>query len=496
MSKALVASFLLVYFSGALVSATTDKVVCYWGTWSTYRWGNGRFTVDHIDPYLCTHIIYSFVGLQADGNVRHLDEYLDVDAGTIAKLNALKVKNPNLKTLIAIGGWNEGSETYSQVAADAAKRATFIKSALNLVQKWGFDGFDLDWEYPGQRGGAAADIQNYATLIKEFREVWDQHGLLLTAAVAAAGPSVDLSYHVPSLSKYLDFINVMAYDLHGSWESVTGQNAPLYASSIDVEGSQKLLNVDASIRGWIERGADPGKLVLGLGVYGRSFTLASASNNKLGAPIVAGGDAGRYTGERGMMGYNEIVEAQNAGGWTTVWDDEQKTPYMYKGNQWVGYDNPKSIAIKVQYAKSLNLAGVMIWSIETDDFNGLSGTKYQILNAINAALKSDEIPPEPVPTPEPQPTQTTESEPTQASEQPTESSTTQKPQTTKTPESGNESDGVCTKEGIVRDPSDCSVYYTCVSDGSKLVSIQRKCNHGLVYDLELNICNYPQVVQC
>ncbi|XP_044265663.1 chitinase-3-like protein 1 [Tribolium madens] len=482
------AAFLLLCVSTALVSSTTDKLVCYWGTWSTYRWGNGRFTVDHIDPHLCTHIIYTFVGLQPNGTVKHLDEYLDVDAGTIAKLNGLKSQNPNLKTLIAIGGWNEGSETYSKMAASPTKRATFIKSALNLVQTWGFDGFDLDWEYPGQRGGAVADIENYATLIREFREVWDQHGLILTAAVAAAGPSVDLSYHVPSLSKYLDFINVMAYDLHGSWEAVTGQNAPLFASSIDVEGSQRLLNVDAAIRGWIERGADPQKLVLGLGVYGRSFTLANASNNKLGAPIVAGGDAGKYTGERGMMGYNEIVEAQLAGGWTTVWDDEQKTPYMYKGTQWVGYDNPKSIAIKVQYAKSMNLAGVMIWSIETDDFNGLSGTKYQILNAINAALKSDEIPSEP----EPIPTQAPEHEPT--SEQSTHAPEKPEPtQSTKLPELGN---GICTKEGIVRDSNDCSIYYHCVSNRDGLVDIQMKCSHGLVYDLELNICNYPEIVQC
>lgn len=98
----------------------------------------------------------------------------------------------------------------------------------------------------------------------------------------------------------------MAYDLHGSWESVTGQNAPLYASSIDVDEKQKLLNVDAAIQGWIQRGADPQKLVMGLGVYGRSFTLASASNNKLGAPITGGGNKGKYTGELGMMGYNEV----------------------------------------------------------------------------------------------------------------------------------------------------------------------------------------------
>lgn len=73
----------------------------------------------------------------------------------------MKEQNSNLKTLIAIGGWNEGSETYSKMAADPVKRARFINSALELVQKWGFDGFDLDWEYPGQRGGSSDDIVGF-----------------------------------------------------------------------------------------------------------------------------------------------------------------------------------------------------------------------------------------------------------------------------------------------------------------------------------------------
>lgn len=77
---------------------------------------------------------------------------------------------------------------------------------------------------------------------------------------------------------------------------------------------------------------------------------------------------------------------QMEGGWTEVWDDEQKVPYAYKGNQWVGYDTPYSAQLKVEFAKNNNLAGVMVWSVETDDFLGICGEKYPILNAINYAL--------------------------------------------------------------------------------------------------------------
>jgi chitinase len=105
----------------------------------------------------------------------------------------------------------------------------------------------------------------------------------------------------------LDLINVMAYDLHGSWDGVTGQNAPLYPSSVDVSANQKLLTVDAAIRGWIQRGADPQKISLGLGVYGRTYTLTNKNNHKVGSPVSGAGNGGKYTGEAGMLGYNEVT---------------------------------------------------------------------------------------------------------------------------------------------------------------------------------------------
>ncbi|CAG9817878.1 unnamed protein product [Phaedon cochleariae] len=371
-----------------IVSAATDKIVCYHGTWAKYRYGNGQFLLSNIDPTLCTHIIYTFVGITTNGQVTSLDPSLDYNSGNLNKFTALKTVNPKLKTLLAIGGWSEGSTKYSTVAASAELRAVFIQSALDIVQTYGFDGFDLDWEYPAQRGGSAADVANFATLIKEFRETFDKHGLLLSAAVAAPLGLVEISYDVPSLSKYLDFINVMAYDLHASWDGVLGHNAPLYASSVDTSAASKLLNLKSIVESWIAKGADPQKLVLGIPFYGRTYTLASTTNVAIGAASIGAGSSGPYTAEAGMLGYNEIVEKQLAGGWTIVWDDEQKVPHMYKDNQWVGYDDPQSVTLKVEYAKSMSLSGVMVWSIETDDFRGASGTAFPLLSAINAALVS------------------------------------------------------------------------------------------------------------
>ncbi|KAJ8928194.1 hypothetical protein NQ314_019257 [Rhamnusium bicolor] len=440
------------WLSSEIVSAATDKVVCYHGTWSRYRNGNGQFTVSDIDPTLCTHIIYSFVGINTDGTINLLDRALDITNGNFANFVSLKKRNSKVKTLVAVGGWNEGSLKYSNVAASSSLRANFIQSALNLVQTYKFDGFDLDWEYPGQRGGAAADIVSVAEI------------------------------------SYLDIINVMAYDFHGSWDGVTGQNAPLYASSIET-GSTRLLNVDAAIRGWIQRGADPQKIALGLGVYGRSYTLSSSSNTALGAPVSGAGNQGPYTGESGMLGYNEICELQRGGGWTTVWDEQQKVPYTYKGNQWVGYDNPKSIAIKVNYAKSLNLGGVMIWSIETEDFRGICGPKYPLLNAIRSALgtlgesNDDDTANEP-PAEEP-PAQEPPAEESPAEEPPADDGTA--------PADGGSTD-LCTKAGYVRDPLNCNIFYYCLPVGTSYVPLKQQCNSGLYFDEAAQTCNWPQLV--
>ncbi|KAF2880906.1 hypothetical protein ILUMI_25264 [Ignelater luminosus] len=380
----LTALVLLATFGLAL--GAHDRVVCYYGSWAVYRPGNGRFQIEDIDPTLCTHLIYTFVGLDRSGSIKILDSWQDIDLGGYKRFNALKERNPNVKTLIAIGGWNEGSEVYSYVASSPQLRTTFVNNALNFVRTHGFDGFDLDWEYPGQRGGSPSDKHNFGLLVKEFKQVFKPHGLLVTAAVGASANAISLSYDVPTMSENLDFINVMTYDLHGSWDRVTGQNAPLYAAPHETTPAQLELNVGACIDAWIKNGAAPEKLVLGIGVYGRSFTLDNAANNGINAPASQPGLPGPYTRQAGMLGYNEICEMQMGAPWTVVWNDPQKVPYAYQGNQWVGYDNPLSVALKVNYAKEKRLGGAMIWSIETDDFRGICGARYPILSTIKANL--------------------------------------------------------------------------------------------------------------
>lgn len=94
-------------------------MVCYYGSWAAHRPGPGRFEVEDIDPFICTHVIYAFATLGSDSTIQSADPSNDLEEnggkGAYKRFVGLKEKNPALKALISIGGWQDGSQKYSQV---------------------------------------------------------------------------------------------------------------------------------------------------------------------------------------------------------------------------------------------------------------------------------------------------------------------------------------------------------------------------------------------
>ncbi|XP_059487163.1 acidic mammalian chitinase-like [Neocloeon triangulifer] len=360
------------------VVLTIDQVqsqrvlVCYYSSWAYYRPSKGQFGVDKIDPNLCTHVVYAFVGANSDATVRVMDPWLELEEnwglGLFRQFNELKLKNPSLKTLVAIGGWNEGSEIFSNLVGDSSMRASFVNNLYNFVKNYGFDGLDLDWEYPAQRGGRPEDKQNFVYWIRELRSKFAPEGLLLTAAVHAAISSVGTSYDIQELANNLDYINMMSYDYHGSWEQITGINSPLYPSFVDTDYT---LNINASIQYWLNNGCPSTKLLLGIPTFGRTYTLSNPNSPGLGAQAYGPGLPGPYSQESGFLGYNEICELQWPGLWSINWAAQQKVPFAFKGSLWVGYENMDSVKIKADYVKQYNLGGALVWGLETDDFDNV-----------------------------------------------------------------------------------------------------------------------------
>ncbi|XP_022917654.2 probable chitinase 10 isoform X1 [Onthophagus taurus] len=372
------------------------KVVCYFTNWAWYRQGVGKYLPSDIDPDLCTHIVYGFAVLNGDQKViKPHDTWADFDNKFYEKVTALKAKG--IKVLIAIGGWNDSAgDKYSKLVNNPSSRKRFITDVVEFIKANNFDGLDLDWEYPkcwqvDCNKGPHSDKPAFAEFVKELREAFTPHGWLLSAAVSPSRRVIDAGYEVPVLSQYLDWIAVMCYDYHGQWDKVTGHVAPMYAHPDDIDAT---FNTNFTIHYWIEQGADPKKLVLGMPMYGQSFSLADNSDNGLNAPTYGGGEAGEETRARGFLSYYEICSNIQNKGWTVIRDKKMRIgPYAYQRDQWVSFDDIDMIRHKSQFIKDLGLGGGMIWALDLDDFKNICGCEnYPLLRTINRVLRNYTVP--------------------------------------------------------------------------------------------------------
>ncbi|CAH1796238.1 unnamed protein product [Owenia fusiformis] len=378
----------------SIVTSDTNKtepiknIFCYYTNWSQYRAEPAKFQPRDIVPQLCTHIIFAFANVdEIIKTAEHNDEDLYKEV--------LKLKNtvPTLKVLLAIGGWSAASKPFTNIVEKLEGRRRFITHSLSFLRHHGFDGLDIDWEYPANRGSPPEDREMFTQLLKEFRYAFDVEGsinsadskLMLTAAVGVGRLVSYTAYEVEKISHYLDFISLMTYDLHGPWDGKLGLHSPLYGTSADDEFSQ-----DWAVKDWIRRGAPREKLNLGLPFYGRSFAICSSAEVNVGDRSCASGLPGKYTNTAGTLSYYEICPNFDKG-WTRHWQENQKTPYLHNVNQkqWIGYEDQDSIGIKTQYAKEMKLAGVMVWSLDFDDFNAVCDTRYPLLRRVNEVLNGN-----------------------------------------------------------------------------------------------------------
>ncbi|XP_051857854.1 mucin-5AC isoform X2 [Drosophila albomicans] len=534
------------------VASSEGRVVCYYTNWSVYRPGTAKFNPQNINPYLCTHLIYAFGGFTKDNQMKPFDKYQDIEQGGYAKFTGLKTYNKQLKTMIAIGGWNEASSRFSPLVANPERRQQFIKNILKFLRQNHFDGIDLDWEYPAHReGGKSRDRDNYAEFVRELRAEFERESektgrtrLLLTMAVPAGIEYIDKGYDVPKLNKYLDWFNVLTYDFHSSHEPSVNHHAPLYSLEDDSEYNYDAeLNIDYSIKYYLKAGADRDKLVLGIPTYGRSYTLINEESTELGAPSEGPGEQGDATREKGYLAYYEICQTlKDDPDWTVVQPNENVMgPYAYRRNQWVGYDDEAIVRKKAEYVVAHGLGGIMFWAIDNDDFRGAcSGKPYPLIEAAKEAMleafglginevgkpsspqkpsrsrgrdrnqltsKPDSGASRQSATRRPAVSSTTTVTPrSTAAIRLTEAegsslyiggrgSTTPAPPTT--PDPG--SDFKCEEEGFFQHPRDCKKYYWCLDSGPSglgIVGHQFTCPSGLYFNPAADSCDFARNVPC
>jgi len=274
--------------------------------------------------------------------------------------------------LLSIGGWdlntNDGTKGYfSSVASDDAKSETFANSAVAYARKYDFDGISVDWFFPAftTQGGTSADKANFVKLITAVREAIDadatssgETALLLSITVSGNLDVADAGYDVPSLAALVDFINVMTYDYAGDWSTTTQVHTdfPAAKDSLDY---------------FLVQGAPKEKLLLSVATFGRSFTVKDANSNDAAVDIdVSGtGTALVASNTAGLVAYYEILTLKQDSSVKTSTDGLSGGSILtYNSDQWVAYDDVDQVKVKAQYVVDNSFAGVMVWSVDLDDF--------------------------------------------------------------------------------------------------------------------------------
>lgn len=300
----------------AVASQPADKVVvAYVTSWSDIM----------PDPSVMTHINYAF------GHVNDTFDGVRIDnEQRLRDIVALKKADPALKVALSVGGW--GSGRFSEMAASDKNRQAFAKDCARVVDEFGLDGIDIDWEYPGSNAAGISsspdDTANFTLLMRDLRKAIGDNRIL-TLASAASGEGIDFRGVIP----YVDFVNMMTYDM---------ANAPKHHAALFASDNTPEITCDAATKIHLASGVPAGKLVMGMPFYGR------------GGKEMRGSDFGKLN----------IPDSC-----TVCYDAVARVPYIAgpDGSMLMGFDDARSLADKCTYIIENDLRGAMYWDYAGDD---------------------------------------------------------------------------------------------------------------------------------
>jgi GH18 family chitinase len=362
-----------------IVAAQNKRLVGYFPSWTIHA---RNYRATDIPVGQLSHVVYAFANVTADGDCVSVSP--EDDAENFPQLLQLKQQYPNLKLVISVGGASHSTH-FSAVSGNEAKRSHFAQSCVQFMKQNGFDGIDIDWEYPRRK-----DRERFTALLKELRGQLDKQGstdsrhYLLTIA-GPAGRSHSANIELSLIHPLLDWINLMSYDFHTASSQVTNFNAPLFAPSDSPTAEHdRNLNVDAAVKGYLAADVPADKIVLGVRLIATGWTGVGPANNGLYQA-----NAGPATGTwdrpgappSGSFG-NQDIENNYLATYTRDWHSEAQVPWLYNATTgiMISYEDTQSLTLKTEYVLFKKLGGVMIWELSADD------SQHGLLNAIAAAL--------------------------------------------------------------------------------------------------------------
>ncbi|KAF1955249.1 glycoside hydrolase [Byssothecium circinans] len=275
-------------------------------------------------------------------------------------------RDGRVQTWIAVGGHDFSDankpthRTWSELCSNAENRAAFISSVKDFMKEYGFQGVDLDWEYPGapERGGKREDTKNFFLLVEEMRA-------LFGSAYGISLPLVPdywyLRWFDPiAMQKHVDFFGFMAYaDLHGPWDGGVGELSSVIRGHTDIADIRK-----DTLPLWYD-GLDPSKINFGLALYGRGYTLADQKCTEMSTcKFTDASKPGRCTNSPGFLSLNEINKLIDEKSLKPKYAADAIMKQISWDDQWIGYDDEETMAEKKKFANSQCFGGTMYWSVD------------------------------------------------------------------------------------------------------------------------------------
>ncbi len=363
----LILSFFLLDISISYAQTKKKEIIGYVANWSAYR-RNRVFNPKNIDYSRYTILTYAFYSPRKDGTLKSCD-YLADKYLLDSKPNIVELAHKQgVKVMLSLGGWSL-SHNFSEVAANPTTRKKMAEECVRLLERYQFDGIDVDWEYPtsDRIGGGPEDTQNFTLMLQEIRTAIDEYGkkvkqeMLLTAAMGA-DPKHFKAIEWQPVSETLDYINLMTYSTNGVWSEKTGHNSPLYLKKDSTGGC-----THNSVTVLTEQYNVPiQKINIGLSFCGLAM-ICHEGNAGLGVDHIHKTDSTKYFKiTKGHPSYYDILAKKEH--FTEHWDEETKSAYLLDKdkNVFVTYENERSLKERCEYVNKMNAAGVIIWEVSND----------------------------------------------------------------------------------------------------------------------------------
>jgi len=518
------------YANSAITQLQSDKtIIAYWASWQWYD--RGKFSETWVFDYRkYTRVNFAFFQTTEQGDLYGTDSWADpnvlygpfnwngvdgVDTEYCSwdrpnekvcrhhhyeKGLIHLVKSAGAEIWPSIGGWSL-SDPFPVMAKNPASRNRFAQQCIELIEEYGFDGIDIDWEYPGytDHSGTPDDTNSYNLLLQVVREKLEELGERtgkfygLTAALPCGTSHIN-NIDIPTAAKYLTELNLMTYDYFGAWSPTTGANAPLYDQNWAPPEVARY-SIDGCVKNWVEGGGKQENINIGLPFYGRGYEEALHLNEThTGKP-----DKASWVFDDGIPQYFNIVTKLPE--LVSVRHELTKTQYAYKPTGgMVTYDDEEAICDKTEYCLDWKLNGFIIWEISGDlmadystplidavhaklqnpsldcksfayDANTFSGYATPFGNEVIASFARPDIPP--------------------AHQELSTNPTSQGNLVNK----DKQYDPECPASLVGNQAApDCTSYFHC--DNGEVVPPVIVCGPGTLYDETLLLCNHADSVQC